>query len=361
MNFCRLPPDRLFAADARAAGLDVEAADQRLGERGDVADADPAAGGRPRAVRVSSVFCASESVGTAPRPSRSSGTKCRPARAAPARRVARDVAVEQADRARPARAGPRPRAPPSAPAGRCPRRRRCRRPRRRGPRSEIALEAGAERVFLGQREAAHRRAPPRRLAPARCCSCGGSAPIIRRDRLALVSFVGIDLAGDLAAAQHRAVVAERADLVELVRDVEDRAAFGGELAQRDEQRLHRLRRQHRGRLVEDQQLRARSSARARSRRAASRRPRACAPAAADRRRGRTRRRPSLIRCRHLGERERLVEAEPDVLGRGQRVEQAEVLVDHADAERARLRRRRDLHRARRSSGSRPRRAGPRRR
>ena len=35
----------------------------------------------------------------------------------------------------------------------------------------------------------------------------------------------IDLAGDLAAAQHRAVVAQRADLVELVADVEDRAAL----------------------------------------------------------------------------------------------------------------------------------------
>ena len=44
MNFCRLPPDRLLAAEPGPAGLDVEAADQRLGERGDVADADPAAG-----------------------------------------------------------------------------------------------------------------------------------------------------------------------------------------------------------------------------------------------------------------------------------------------------------------------------
>jgi hypothetical protein len=41
----------------------------------------------------------------------------------------------------------------------------------------------------------------------------------------------IDLAGDLAAAQHGAVVAEAADLVELVRDVEDRAALGSELPQ----------------------------------------------------------------------------------------------------------------------------------
>ena len=36
--------------------------------------------GPTAAVRVSNVFCASERVGTAPRPRRSSGTKCIPAR-----------------------------------------------------------------------------------------------------------------------------------------------------------------------------------------------------------------------------------------------------------------------------------------
>jgi hypothetical protein len=40
----------------------------------------------------------------------------------------------------------------------------------------------------------------------------------------LLSLRRVDLAGDLAAAQHRAVVAQRADLVELVADVEDAAA-----------------------------------------------------------------------------------------------------------------------------------------
>jgi hypothetical protein len=176
----------------------------------------------------------------------------------------------------------------------------------------------------------------------------------------LVSLGRIDLAGDAAGAQHRAVVAERADLVELVRDVEDRAAFARELAQRHEERLHRLRRQHRRRLVEDQEARL-GQQRAHD---------LDALALADRERVH---RPQRIDVEpvfagdgadprgHLGERERLVEAEPDVLGRGQRVEQAEVLVDHADAERARRGRRSDLDTPGRPSASRPRRDGPRRR
>ena len=239
MNFCRLPPDRLLRRRAGPAGLDVEAARSACAASArDVARCAASRRGRPARVRVSSVFCASDSVGTAPRPSRSSGTKCRPRARGAGAAMARAMSLaEQADRAAGRARGPRPTARPSAPAGRCPRRRRCRRSRRRAPRSEIAVEAGAERVVLRQRRGRAPRAPPRRRCAARCCSCGGSAPIIRRDRLALLSCVGIDLAGDLAAAQHRAVVAERADLVELVADVEDRAAFGGELAQRDEQRL----------------------------------------------------------------------------------------------------------------------------
>ena len=49
-------------------------------------------------------------------------------------------------------------------------------------------------------------------------------------------------------------VAELLHLVQLVADVEDAAPLGGQLAQRLEQLDDGLRRQHRGRLVEDQQL-----------------------------------------------------------------------------------------------------------
>ena len=51
-------------------------------------------------------------------------------------------------------------------------------------------------------------------------------------------------------------IAELLHLFELVADVEDAAAFACQLAQRFEQLRHRLRRQHGGRLIEDQQLRA---------------------------------------------------------------------------------------------------------
>ena len=60
---------------------------------------------------------------------------------------------------------------------------------------------------------------------------------------------------DLAAAQDGRRVAERDDLVQLVRDVENRAAAGGEMLQRLEQLLDLLGRQHRGRLVHDEQPR----------------------------------------------------------------------------------------------------------
>ena len=58
-----------------------------------------------------------------------------------------------------------------------------------------------------------------------------------------------------AAAQDGRGVAERLYLVELVRDVEDRAAFRSHAAQHDEELLDLLRRQDRGRLVHDQQVR----------------------------------------------------------------------------------------------------------
>jgi hypothetical protein len=51
----------------------------------------------------------------------------------------------------------------------------------------------------------------------------------RQRGIALLARVA--LAGDLAAAQHRAGGAQRADFMQLVADVQDAAAFGGQLAQ----------------------------------------------------------------------------------------------------------------------------------
>ena len=59
----------------------------------------------------------------------------------------------------------------------------------------------------------------------------------------------------LAAPHHGAGVAQGANLVQLVADVQDAAPLGRQLAQGDEQLFDRLRRQHRSGLVQDQQAR----------------------------------------------------------------------------------------------------------
>ena len=98
MNFCRLPPERLFAAEPGAAGLDVEAADQRLGQRRDVADADPAAGADRARARQQRVLRQREGRhGTAAEPLL--GNEVQAGGAPRARRGARDVALEELDRA----------------------------------------------------------------------------------------------------------------------------------------------------------------------------------------------------------------------------------------------------------------------
>ena len=56
----------------------------------------------------------------------------------------------------------------------------------------------------------------------------------------------------LARTQHGDAVRDRLHLVELVRDEDDRPAFGRDLAERDEQRIGLLRREHCRRLVENQ-------------------------------------------------------------------------------------------------------------
>ena len=362
MNFCRLPPDRLLAAAPGPPALTLKRSisaaasashRRRVQIQPRAADALGAREQRVLRQRQRGHRAAAEPL---------LGHEVQARACAGARRVRATMSLpNSADRCRLARAGPRPTARPSAPAGRCPTRRRRRRSRRRAPRSAMSCRSVPNWSCL---------------ASVRPCTCSTTAPALCRAVLQLrrlgadhqarqagVALLRrIDLAGDLAAAQHGAVVAQRADLVELVADVEDRAALGRQLAQRDEQLLHRLRRQHRGRLVEDQQLRVWSAARARSRRAGARPPTACAPAARGRRRGRSRAATLAMRRVTSGSVKRLVQAEPDVLGRGQRVEQREVLEHHADAQRARLAAGCAIcHRAGRSSGSRPRRAAPRRR
>ncbi len=122
--------------------------------------------------------------------------------------------------------------------------------------------------------------------------------------------------------------------MQLVADVEDRAAALAELAQRLEQQRHLLRGQHAGRLVHDQELRLQQQ----------RTYDLDALALADRERGydavRVELQPVLVHdprdlVGQLPAAMRPVHAERDVLEHRQRLEQREVLEHHANAHRAR--------------------------
>ena len=148
--------------------------------------------------------------------------------------------------------------------------------------------------------------------------------------------LGARIAGrdHLAAAQDGGGVAQRAHLLELVGDVEDRAAFLAQHPQRAEQLLGLLRRQHRGRLVEDQQLRVLQQA-AHDLDALALADREPPDLALRIERQAVAARDFARRARSRPASSALVEAERDVLGDGQLLEQAEVLEHHADAARAR--------------------------
>jgi hypothetical protein len=146
-----------------------------------------------------------------------------------------------------------------------------------------------------------------------------------------------------ARTHHRAGGAQGPDLVQLVADVEDAAALAGELAQHHEELFHRLGREHRGGLVQDQQLRVGQQ------RADDLHALHLAHAQGVDGARRVHVQPVLRSrggdaARHLGQLQALVQAQPHVLGHRERVEQAEVLEHHGDAERARLLRVAHLHR-----------------
>ena len=135
----------------------------------------------------------------------------------------------------------------------------------------------------------------------------------------------------LAAAQDGRRVAERHDLVQLVGDVEDRAAARRQFPQGLEQLLDFLRRQHRGRLVHDQESRVEQE-RAHD-------LDALAFADAERRHDSARIELEVVGFEHPVElRQKFargkarVEAERDVFQHRHRLEQREVLEHHADAE-----------------------------
>ena len=157
------------------------------------------------------------------------------------------------------------------------------------------------------------------------------APIIISAIEREVSRFGSQCATTLPPRRMVAVSHKRHDLVQLVRDVEDRAAARRELSQSLEQLLDFLRRQHRGRLVHDQQPRIEQE-RAHD-------LDALALADAERRDDAARIELEPIGLEHpieLGQKlargEARIEAERDILEHRHRLEQREMLEHHADAQ-----------------------------
>jgi hypothetical protein len=160
---------------------------------------------------------------------------------------------------------------------------------------------------------------------------------------------GVALAHDAAITHHRDAVGEGLYLGQLVRDEHDGDALGIERPQHREQLVHFLRRQHRGRLVEDQHARAvmqrledldplldadreLADARARIHRQAV-----------------ARRQLADLRVRRgapqAAERAHRLVAQHDVLAHRQRVDQHEVLMHHAETEAHRVGGPMDVHAA----------------
>lgn len=151
------------------------------------------------------------------------------------------------------------------------------------------------------------------------------------------------LAGHLAAAQNGGAVAQGLDFVQLVADVDNRHALAGQPAQGVEQLLHRLRGEHRGGFVQDQQLGVLQQA------AHDFHPLALAHRQAVHQPVRVQRQAVALGHfahpqRQRRRVERRIQRQGDVLDHGQGFEQRKMLKHHANAQLARLRRVGDGHR-----------------
>ena len=140
----------------------------------------------------------------------------------------------------------------------------------------------------------------------------------------------IDGAHHLAVAQDGSAVAMRADLVQLVADIQDRRALRGQLAQGGEQDLGLLRGQDRGRLVHDEQARILQQA------ADDLDPLPLARRQAGDAAGGVQRQAIGLAdlgdaAGQVGARRRVLHPQRHVLGHGQRVEQRKMLEHHGDA------------------------------
>jgi hypothetical protein len=140
----------------------------------------------------------------------------------------------------------------------------------------------------------------------------------------------------LAAAQYCGRMAQLLDFIELVADVENAAAFGGELTQRLEQFAHRLRGQHRGRFIHDQQTRTlQQAADDFDALALADRQGVDQPARIDRQPVALRDRLDLFRER--GQVRRFGQGQRHILDDGEGLEQRKVLEHHPDAQAACMR------------------------
>ena len=228
MNFCRLPPDRLARRGVGPAALHVERGDRRarrtraprrvrmkprctmpcamrgqqrvLGERhlGHGAAAEPLLGHEGEAERAALRR-------------RRAGPPALPHERAPRRRRR---AVRSPDSAASSSFWPLPETPAMPTIS----------PARTVRRIVARATCRTDRPARSDERVA-RRARRRPACASRWRGCGRSPPIIMRASDADVSCRGSHVPVTRPRAQHRRAVAQRADLVELVADVEDAAAF----------------------------------------------------------------------------------------------------------------------------------------
>ena len=148
--------------------------------------------------------------------------------------------------------GGRRRWSPAAPSGRS-------RPARRCP--TISPLWTVRETSVNSPVQAQARAPRARAAVSGRRRRGGagrrtrwSRPVIRRDQVAGRGRLGVEVhRRGPAVLEHRDPVADVADLLEPVRDVDDRDALRGQVADDPEQVGHLVVGQHRARLVHDEQ------------------------------------------------------------------------------------------------------------
>jgi hypothetical protein len=192
------------------------------------------------------------------------------------------------------------------------------------------------RAFAGRRgqaEALDLQQHRPRLSP-RAVDLPHRAANHHRRQLARGMGAGVAAFDHAAMAQYRGAVAMGADLVQLVADIEDRGALIGQLAQGGEEQLGLLRGQHAGRLVHDQKAGVLQEA------ADDLDPLPLAGRQGDDAPGGVQRQAEIAAdlgdaCGQFAPRRRVLHPEGDVLGHGQRVEQAEMLEHHRDARRPR--------------------------